>query len=200
MNDKPAVIAERETLAEARAVMDLHHVLELAVLDESGRFVGIVTDRDIRSAVGYGKGLSAKLRVSEVMTADPQTITLGATLDEALSAFCSVRFNALPVMEGPRLAGMLTRHDMLRAFHRILGLDQEGTRVEIALPDACRDLCDAFAALRAFGGHILSAVVSPMRRDGDEPTLYLRVANSNGREVEDALRRAGLIVLVPEHH
>ena len=199
MNSAPPTIGDRDTLAEAQETMVLHGVLELPVVDESGRFVGIITDRDVRSAVGYDRAIPERLRVSEVMTANPRTISLDATLDEALELFCLNRFNALPVMEGLRLAGIITRQNMLRAFHRVLGLDQEGTRVEIALPDLRRDLADAFAALRGFEGMLLSAIVSPMRRDGDEPTLYLRVGGAHGREVEVLLRRAGLIVLVPEH-
>ena len=199
MNGEPATVLETEPVARAHNVMHDLGVLELLVLDESGRFVGILTDRDVRSAVGYDHSRSAKLRVSEIMTPEPMTIGLDATLDEALSVFCAIRFNALPVMDGGRLAGVLTRHDMLRAFHRILGLDKEGARVEIALPEAKRDLADAFAALRSFEGSVLSAIVSPMRRDGEEPTLYLRVSGGSGRGIEDVLRKAGLIVLVPEH-
>jgi acetoin utilization protein AcuB len=199
MNADPPTIGERDTLATAQEKMASRQVLELPVVDESRRLVGIVTDRDVRSAVGYDRNLSEKLHVSEVMTAEPKTISLNATLDEALEVFCLNSFNGLPVMNGTQLAGIITRHDMLRAFHRVLGLDQEGGRVEIALPDMRHDLADAFAALKGHEASLLSAVVSPMRRDGDEPTLYLRVAGTDSRKVEELLSRAGLIVLVPEH-
>ncbi len=199
MNADPPMVGERDTLATAQEKMASRQVLELPVVDESGRLIGIVTDRDVRSAVGYDRNLSEKLHVSEVMTAEPKTIPLDATLDEALEVFCLNSFNGLPVMNGTQLAGIITRHNMLRAFHRVLGLDQEGARVEIALPDIRRDLADAFAALKDHEASLLSAVVSPMRRDGDEPTLYLRVAGKECREVEELLSRAGLIVLVPEH-
>ena len=91
------------------------------------------------------------------------------------------------------------RADVLRAFHRTLGLDLPGHRIEIALPTIREDLANVFNTLQNFEGGIVSAVVSPMRNDGDEPMLYLRVTGKSGRPAEKALRDAGLIVLVPEH-
>lgn len=57
----------------------------------------------------------------------------------------------------------------------------------------------AFAALHSLDGDVISAVVSSMKKDGDEPTLSLRIAGSKARLAERALRNAGLIVLEPEY-
>ena len=57
----------------------------------------------------------------------------------------------------------------------------------------------AFAALKTCNGSVLSAVVSRTRRDGGEPSLYLRVLREEAREVERLLRTATMILLVPEH-
>jgi acetoin utilization protein AcuB len=191
--------------------MQSHGVHQLPTVDEAGRLVGIVTDRDVRSALGYCDALGdnllesydATLRdnlvVSEIMTTEPTTIALRSTLDEALGLLCHSSFNALPVMDGHRLCGIITKNDLLRAFHHVLGLDKEGTRVEIALPGLWRDLRDASTALAQYDGQVHSMVVASMRRDGDEPVLYLRASGSSGRQLEDVLRRSGLVVLVPEH-
>jgi len=199
MSPDPITVCMGESVSTAWKLLRRHNILQLPVLDDSARLTGIISDRDVRSAVGYDATLEEKLSVSEVMTANPKTIALEATVDEALGVFFAGRFNAWPVMNGDELKGIITAKDLLRAFHHILGLDREGSRIEIALPNLRIDPADAFKALTAYDGEILSAIVSSMRRDGDEPTLYVRVAEQSGRAVEETLRRAGLIVLVPEH-
>ncbi len=199
MTPDPKTVRENDRVSLAEQILRIVNCHQLPVLDRSKRLTGIVSDRDVRSAVGYDAKLGDELFVSEIMTAAPVSIPLSASFDEALELLTSNRFNALPVLDDGTLVGIITRQDLLRAFHKILGLDVKGRRVEIALPQIREDLCDAFKAIRSYEGDIVSVIVSSMRRDGDEPTLYLRVAGSDPRSIEQALRTAGLIVLVPEH-
>ncbi|MFQ5413417.1 MAG: CBS domain-containing protein [Phycisphaerae bacterium] len=186
-------------VARAQALMHDENIRHLPVCDEPARLVGIISDRDIRSAVGYESGGGAALTVAEIMSADPKTIPVDAALEQALGMFCETRVGALPVVRQRVLVGLLTRHDMLRAFYTVLGLDVPGKRIEVALPDLKTDLAAAFTALRDCDNDIISAVVSRMRRDGGEPALYLRVAGQDPRPVERHLRDAAVIVLQPEH-
>ena len=199
MTPNPVTLAEQDPVSKAEDLLRSRRVSQFPVIDEAGRFIGIVTDRDVRSAVGYDRTIAEKLRIVEIMTADPESLPLSATLDQALDMFRRSTFNAFPILEADRLVGIITRGDVLRAFHGLLGLDQPGARVEIALPNLRQDLADAFNALKSYDGKIVGAVVGRMRRDGDEPSLYLKVSDTDGRRVEEHLRRAGMIVLVPEH-
>jgi acetoin utilization protein AcuB len=199
MTPEPANIAGDAKLDAAQELMRSRRIRHLPVLDESRRLIGILSDRDLRAAIGYDRERGARLRVSEVMTAEPVTIGSEATLDEALAVFHRRRIGALPVMRGAELVGILTRSDILRAFYTVLGLDEAGRRVEIALPNGCVDLAAAFAAMIRCDHQVISAVVSRMRRDGGEPSLYLRVPGDGARQVERLLRDAALVVLEPEH-
>ena len=80
----------------------------------------------------------------------------------------------------------------------VLGLDEPGRCLEIALPNGCNDLAHTFQALTKCEERVISAVVSRMRRDGGEPSLYLRVAGEDTRQVEKQLRDAAVIMLAPE--
>ncbi len=199
MTPDPQTVAASASLGHAQDLMRTRDVRHLAVVDESGRLVGLLTDLDVRSAIGYDERLGAKLTVSEVMTADPATIPVTATLDDALSILCSKRFGALPVVRGKGLVGIITRSDLLRAFYEVMGLDEPSRRVEVALPNGCTDLACVFKALASCEERVISTVVSRMRRDGGEPSLYLRIAGTESREVEKRLRDAAAIVLAPEH-
>ena len=139
------------------------------------------------------------LVVADLMTADPITIPVSATLDEAVGLLAKHKFGALPVVRARQLVGIIAYLDALRALADVFGLDRPGHRIEIALPNGYSDIARAFAALKECSGQILSAVVSRTRRDGAEPALYLRVLKEEAREVERLLQAATMILLVPEH-
>jgi IMP dehydrogenase len=46
----PITLNPHQTLAEARALMDRHHISGFPVVEESGKLVGILTHRDMRFA------------------------------------------------------------------------------------------------------------------------------------------------------
>jgi len=54
------------------------------------------------------------MKVREVMTADPVTVSAGATVREAAGLLRKHKVGGLPVMEGERLVGMITESDILK--------------------------------------------------------------------------------------
>ena len=104
---------------------------------EDGRLVGIITEGDLIfqdadvKAPGFLDILggivplgdtdeyrrevlkSAGVTVGEVMTDDPVTVTPEATLAETATIMAERRKKILPVVEGGRLVGVITRMDIL---------------------------------------------------------------------------------------
>lgn len=199
MTPNPVTVQEETRVDEAMRLMQRHRFRQLPVLDSAARLVGIITDRDTRKAVGFGEPLRENLVASDLMTADPMTIPVSATLDEAVVLLAKHKFGALPVVRAQQLVGIITYLDALRALADVFGLDEPGHRIEVALPDGYVDIARAFAALKECNGSVLSAVVSRTRRDGGEPALYLRVLREDARQVERLLRAATMILLAPEH-
>lgn len=56
------------------------------------------------------------LQVADVMTTDVVTVTPQTPLSELSGLLETYRFNAIPVMDGDVLAGLVTGFDFLRAF------------------------------------------------------------------------------------
>lgn len=198
MTPHPITITSGTSVQRAAALFEEHRIRHLPVLDEAERLVGILTDRDLRSAVGYDVEDRLELTAGEIMTAEPVTVSPDTPLEDALLILCERRFGALPVVSQGRLVGILSQQDVLAALAKLLGLDQPGSRIEVALPERKADLAAAFDVLGRSDVDLISAIASRVRDDGDEPALYLRVATNNRRPVESELRRAGLILLVPE--
>lgn len=68
-------------------------------------------------------GAHAEDPISSVMTPDPVTVGVDATLDELLDLLADQRrdINRLPVLEGEELVGIITRQDLLRGLKRERG-------------------------------------------------------------------------------
>lgn len=197
MTRDPHVLPPDATAAQAARLMEEHRVHQLPVVDQNRNLIGIVTDRDVRSASGYDASTRASLTVEEIMTPDPRQVSPAATLEEALAILCAERFNALPVVGGGRLVGILTRSDILKAFSDLLGLHQPGRRIEVALPEGMRSVTELVGGLTD-EDQITTVVAARMRGDGQEPVLYLRTRSMTPGQVERRLRARGAILLAPE--
>ena len=99
----------------ALLLMTEKHFGCLGAVDESGRLAGIITDGDLRRAMG--PDLLSR-RVADVMTHNPRTIAPGALAGEALHAMNAGErpITALFVVDtASRPIGVLHIHDLLRA-------------------------------------------------------------------------------------
>jgi acetoin utilization protein AcuB len=133
MHRRPITIDPDAPLGTALAVMVERGVRHLPVVDDWGRLVGMLTDRDMRSTV-VGPTIAERLpnrwrrraarlqertenlRVRDAMTWDCVTTGPSASLGEAAARMADGRFGCLPVVDGGRLIGILTEHDVLRAI------------------------------------------------------------------------------------
>lgn len=89
------------------------------VLDDGGRVVGIITEKDMLRllTVGGPDGNPVAGTVADYMTANPVTVTPDMNIYYAAGLFLHHAFRRLPVVSGDlRLVGAITRFDILRAI------------------------------------------------------------------------------------
>ncbi len=92
--------------------MKADRVRHLLVRDNSGRLVGIISDRDVYSRSGK--------TAADFMTPDPITINHDAPLAPALTMLVRKRISCLPVVREGGLCGVLTTTDVVLALQCIL--------------------------------------------------------------------------------
>jgi CBS domain-containing protein len=79
---------------------------------ESGRLVGILTERDVLRAVAQGIDHSAT--VADWMTRNPETIGPDESTEHAAVLMIHGGFRHLPVVENDEVVGMLSIRDLMR--------------------------------------------------------------------------------------
>ncbi len=108
----PIVAEATTTVLEAARLMKRHNVGALLIVD-SGRLIGIFTERDALFRL-LAEGRNPVLtRVADVMTAQPQTIHPDEPFGRALRIMHEGKFRHLPVVEYERPLGMVSVRDAL---------------------------------------------------------------------------------------
>ncbi len=103
-----------DTLQAAASLLFSNRIGAMPVVDSTGKLVGILSERDIVSALSQRPHEILKLRVRDVMSAPPITTRCEAEMDDAMKLMMSHKFRHLPVVdEEERLRGMLSIRDCL---------------------------------------------------------------------------------------
>jgi CBS domain-containing protein len=134
---RDVVTVEEDTPLKDVAELLLEHGVTGVPVVFEGRVVGVVSETDIlykeRGPEGEPRGSIAWLldgpqqnfrrklaarTAGEAMSSPPVTIRPSRPLAQAAAMMLEHRVNRLPVVEGGRLVGLVTRSDMVRAFAR----------------------------------------------------------------------------------
>ena len=127
---RPAVTFRQVmTVGAAVKAMRAKNIRHAPVVDDKGRLVGMVSDRDLRSVVlepalrDAFEDLDRVLRsqtVKDVMTWGTVSVKPETLLREAAGVMHASKIGALPVVEHDRVIGMLAVGDVLKAVMQML--------------------------------------------------------------------------------
>jgi acetoin utilization protein AcuB len=108
-------------LAEARAFLRDRHIHHLPVTRD-GELAGILTDRDIKLALGpdLDSPPERELTVRDVYQPDSYVIEAGALLQDVAAAMAERHVGSALVTRGGKLVGIFTTTDACRALARVL--------------------------------------------------------------------------------
>lgn len=144
MSRHPITVGPDATLLDALVLMRGQKVSGLPVLDEGGKLVGVLSQRDVarnlKSAGGIPEvtglfdllmfGLSQEAGVSsqvlrrileetnvrDAMSSPPISLPSDASLELAAEVMRENEINRIPIVRGDRLVGIVTRNDLVRAL------------------------------------------------------------------------------------
>jgi acetoin utilization protein AcuB len=131
MSADVVTIGPEASLAAAALLLEQHAIRHLPVVDAS-RLVGIVSDRDVRSAAGASA--LDRLTVREAMTPQVITVSPATPVEDAAKLMLAHRVGGLPVVSHGELCGIVTETDLLAAFVDLMELDTL-ERIALDYPD-----------------------------------------------------------------
>jgi CBS domain-containing protein len=124
MTRAPTTAAADDHLLDAAARMAERNVRHLPIVDGDRHVVGILSDRDVRTAVGdSGRPLHPddalvrvrEMRVAHAMTRDVFVVRQDAPFADVVRVFTDQRVGAVPVVdEGDRLVGIISYVDVFK--------------------------------------------------------------------------------------
>jgi acetoin utilization protein AcuB len=185
-------IEKDASVFEAQEKMANNNVRHLPIVDGDNRLIGIVTDRDIRSALPYSlikregsaeeREKLAKLKVEDIMTENPQTIPLTYTIQDALLMIQKKKVGAFPVVdEAGELKGILSVRDLLRAFINVLGIDERGTLLGIEVEEKVGQLKKIVDAVTEENISFGSVLVARTWQEGKRAVFTYLLTNNVAR-------------------
>ncbi|HFQ81201.1 MAG TPA: CBS domain-containing protein [Desulfobacterales bacterium] len=213
MTVNPCAAGPTTTIAGASELLSENNCRHLPIVDEETRLLGMVTDRDLRSAcpsiLTAPQALTpeqlevAGQPVSRIMSRDIVTLNPLSTLDDALLLLDRKKVGALPVLtDDGRLAGIFSTRDLLQAYRRLFGLGERGSALISVRDDGRpRPLSRLVRVLEEHDIHFSRI----SRRGGEQggsgaesgggAVIYVRVNTFNLHAVRQALEQAGFIML-----
>jgi len=125
----PAItVPARTTIKEGLRLLDGHGVTALPVTDSQGHILGIVSEADLlRNAVRHDvrthmipdeQGDDHPSRVEDVMSTLTMTVTGDTDLSDAVDLLTSTAVKSLPVVDGGRVVGVISRSDIVHVLAR----------------------------------------------------------------------------------
>jgi acetoin utilization protein AcuB len=207
MAAKVVTIRQDADICEAQQLMDRHHIRHLPVVAADDRLIGILTDRDIRSAlpssVLHRVDTQAQLpeisayKVKDCMTPDPVTLMPTHTIQDALLLIQQKRFGALPVVdETGRLMGIISVRDLLRAFINVMGIGEPGTLLGIIVEERVGELQKIVDAVTEENISFGSVLVARTWEEGKRAVFPYLLTQNVGR-VKRKLTQQGYSLIDP---
>jgi acetoin utilization protein AcuB len=123
-------------------------------------------------------------------------------IEQAANTMREHRIGSLPVVESGELVGIITSSDVMKALVYLVGANEPGSRMEIAVPDRPGSLAGAAGVFGMCGINIVSAAMGPTREPKEEGAVrervvVFRVDTIDTTEVVGYLEEAGYSVLWP---
>jgi acetoin utilization protein AcuB len=201
----PLFIRPEATFHETQAFMRENGIRHLPVADKDKNILGIVTDRDMRSASPSDAGYASdqelryrlrRLRVSDIMTPVMKLVTVASDtiVEKAVKVMHDHKFGSLPVVDDGKLVGLVTLTDILGFFVDVMGLDVEGTRLTMTMGDVPGQLVGVLRVVEKYRANVISIFSPTTLKDGKRHAV-MRIQTRDSIPIVEELNAGGYEVL-----
>ncbi len=124
----PVTLSKTATVGDAQRTMKEYSIGGIPIIDNQGKLIGIVTNRDLRFEKNYNRSLE------EVMTSENLvTVSKGTSLKEAEIILQKNKIEKLPVVdENDKLLGLITFRDITKVTQKPIANKDTYGRLRVA--------------------------------------------------------------------
>ncbi len=197
-------VSPSTSLEDASILIKKKKIDHLLVINDSGKLVGILSDRDVKQywaspatslsnhELNY---LLQQVLVEMVMIKTVITISTNTTVERAALIMQEHDINALPVMEEDTLVGIITSTDVMGVLLEAIGISEDSVRLGVMVKDSIGSLAEVSAILKNVEINIQSLFSWPEKEHAGVFQLVMRVPKTDGQRAIDALTSSGYKVI-----
>ncbi|MCJ8009587.1 acetoin utilization AcuB family protein [Lederbergia wuyishanensis] len=195
-------LSPEDSIRTAIHLMREKNIRHLPLLNSEKKMIGLVTDRDIKSATpvfSESDKLHEQLEMplSTIMTTN---IITGHPLDfveEVAVIFYDHKIGCLPILQNGELVGIITGTDLLHTLVELTGANKPGSQIEVKVENRPGVLHEVTGIFQKFKVNVHSVLVYPAQDNENAKILVFRVATMNPLLVIENLKKEGLQVMWP---
>jgi CBS domain-containing protein len=125
MTRNPVAVMITDTIGFLEAVMNKHHIRHVPIQTQNGHIVGVVSQRDLLSALPSDLAVLENNEIKNfkettpcglIMTSNLETAERHTSLRTASIAMAQHKIGCLPIFEDEKLTGILTESDFLKFY------------------------------------------------------------------------------------
>ena len=201
MTSKVISIAKETEIIKAHEIMTKNNIRHLPVLDKNNQVTGMLTDRDIRSAMPFNLSKKEKqnieFKAKDIMTENPYTISSSATIQDALLLIQKEKIGALPVVdENNELKGIVSVRDLLSSFINVLGIGEPGTLLGLVLEEKIGQLKKIVDVITEFKISMGSVLVARYQEE-NKRVVFIYLLTNNVMLLKKKLKDLGYTLIDP---
>lgn len=196
MTPNPITVGPDVSFQDALKLMRDKGIRRLPVVDDMGRLIGIITEKDLLYAspskatsldmweLSY---LLSKLTVKDIMTRNVVTVSEDVPIEEAAKVMADKKIGALPVMRDGELVGIVTETDIFKVLLKLLGAGKGGRRFTFEIPNKKGTLAQLTQLIARYGGNITALATYPSSHEG-RARVVIRVEELDETRFLEALK------------
>ena len=178
-------ITPDRSMMKASKIMKDKDISRVPVVDEDGKILGIISDRDIKDASPSKATtldmhelyyLLSEIKVQDIMTKKVVTIREDETVEKAAVLMLEGNFGGLPVLDSEdRVVGIITDTDIFKVLVEISGVYEGGAQVCLNLSTEPGSLAPVLDFLKEHGARIMSIMTRNVPKTEGTKDVYIRI-------------------------
>lgn len=178
-------ITPERSMMKASKLMKDKGISRLPVVDEDGRILGIISDRDIKDASPSKATtldmhelyyLLSEIKIQDIMTKKVVTIRDTETVEKSAVLMLEGNFGGLPVVnEDNKVVGIITDTDIFKVLVEISGIYEGGAQFCLRLSTAAGSLRPVLDFLKDNNARIMSIMTHNVPESEGFKNVYIRI-------------------------